>query len=509
MKDKFMKILFFIIALVIVIVAIIKAQNPKEDKNKTTDIAENKTYIDELRIGISAMDTFDPILSYNKNVQDVNKLIYDSLITVDENYKIKGLLAEEWAETMEKTYIIKLKQNIKLSNGNIFTAKDVEHSINKIKKASDSIYKDNVKNIASVTIIDEYTIKIELIESEAFFEYNLIFPIQSLESDDIGTGFYKVYQKNGNRIELTRNLYNEKADSIKIKTLIIKNYGTMGELYNDFKIGNLDIINTDNIEYSSYIGTLGYTEKNFYGRNFDFLAFNMKNTTLYNAEVRKAISYAIDKNAILSNIYNNKYYNANYPLDYGSWLYNDNNTSLGYNPEQSKNILKANGWELIDEVWRKDSVALEFNLIVNSQDSQRVATAESIKQQLSSIGIKINVVLAGDLNPYISSGNYDLALLELKTSIAPDLSRLFGKNNIFNYFNQDVEQIIEEIKYITDENVLKEKYAKILEVYKADLPFISLYYSSSILIYNSKIAGNITPTWYNLFYNIENWVIEE
>lgn len=521
MKEKLMKRIFLLFAIVIIIVAIVIVKKQGDNKQgNTSQTAEEKKYKTELRIGISSLDTLDPILSNNKNVQDVCKLIYEPLITVDENYKIKGVLASEWAKTADNSYMIKLKQGVKWYNGSDFTATDVEFTINKIKQENtNSIYKQNVQNISNITIIGNYTIKLELAEEESFFEYNLIFPIESAndyktENQGIpsGTGLYKIYQINGNKIELTRNQYKENAENAQIKTITIKNYETMGELYNDFKIGNIDIANTDNIEYTNYIGTLGYTAKSFYGRNFNFLSFNTRNSALYNIEVRRAISYAIDKNTIIENIYNNKYYEADYPLDYGSWLYNDESTSSGYNPEQSKKILENNGWEYQNKIWQKNinnqKVQLVFNLLVSSKDELRVKVAENIKQQLEDVGIKINIVKVSSVNSYIVNKNYDIALLEMSIGLAPDLSSFYGENNLFNYENPEVVSIVEEIKEIKDETSLKEKYNKLLEIYKTDIPYISLYYSSSTLIYNSKLVGSITPTWYNLYYNIENWKIE-
>ena len=82
-------------------------------------------------------------------------MIYESLVTVDENYKIKGVLATEWAKTAENSYIIKLKQGVKWHNGNEFTANDVEFTINKIKQEENSIYKVNVENISQIEIGDK------------------------------------------------------------------------------------------------------------------------------------------------------------------------------------------------------------------------------------------------------------------------------------------------------------------------------------------------------------------
>lgn len=520
MKEKLMKRLFLLFAIIMVIVAIVIVKKQGENQPKQIEqqaVANN--CITELKIGISSLDTFDPIVSNNKNIQDVCKLIYEPLLTVDENYKIKGVLATEWAKTDNKSYIIKLKQGVKWHDGNEFTAADVFFTINKIKQTESSIYLSNVQNIYQVTIIDNYTIRLELFNDEAFFEYNLIFPIESskdysTEAKTIvsGTGLYKIYQIDSNKIELTRNQYKENIEEVKIKTIIIKNYATMGELYNDFKIGNIDVLNTDNINYSNYIGTLGYTSKSFYGRNFNFLALNTKNPALYNVEVRRAISYAIDKNLIVSNIYNNKYYVANYPLDYGNWLYSSENTSSGYNPEQSQKVLEENGWQYKNDVWQKEidnkMVQLKFTLLVNSNDESRIKVAENIKEQLENVGIKVNISKVSSINSYLENKNYEIALIEMSMGISPNLDTFFGYNNLANYENQEAISIIEEIKETNDEHALKEKYDKLFEIYKTDIPYISLYFDSSALIYNSKMIGTITPTWYNLYYNIENWRVE-
>lgn len=510
MRERIMKILFIIFVITMIIVAMVIVRRQNQGKTQNNQVAEEKKYVNELRIGISALDNFDPILSKNKNVQDVCKLIYEPLVQIDTSYKLEGVLALEWAKTTENSYVIKLKQGIKFGNGDELTGIDIEKTINKIKSTDSSAYKENVKNITSVIVIDNYTVRIELAQEESLFEYNLIFPIQHIVDDgNYGTGLYKIYQSLSNRIDLVRNQFRENVENMKIKSIVIKTYGTMGELYNDFKIGNLDIITTDNIKYTDYIGTLGYIEKNFYGRNFDFLAMNLNNTVLYNAEVRKAISYAIDKNEIVSTVFNNKYYVANYPLDYGNWLYNQSSTSSGYNPEQSKKILENNGWTNTNGIWQKNDLKLQFNLLVNSNDEYRVKTAENIKKQLDEIGIKIHIVKVSDTSSYIANKNYELALLEMKMGVSPDLSRLFGMGNLFDYSNEEMLENIESIKNIEDENILKEKYAKMVEIYKSDIPFISLFFSNSVLIYSSKIVGNISPTWYNIFYNIENWTIEE
>ena len=64
---------------------------------------------------------------------------------------------------------------------------------------------------------------------------------------------------------------------------------------------------------------------------------------------------------------------------------------------------------------------------------------------------------------------------------------------------------MKEINNSTDENVLKEKYKRLKEIYINDVPYISLYFSKNVAIYNTSLAGEVNPNWFNVFYNIENW----
>ena len=83
------------------------------------------------------------------------------------------------------------------------------------------------------------------------------------------------------------------------------------------------------------------------GREHDFIAFNTQSALLSNLNIRKAIAYSIDKSNIVSSIYGDKYYQSSFPLDYGSWVYKEQDSSSGYNLEQAKQILVDDGAALI------------------------------------------------------------------------------------------------------------------------------------------------------------------
>ena len=466
----------------------------------------------------------NPILTNNKNVQNISKLIYDPLVTLTSDYKAEPCLAKEWAKQSDNSYLIKLRENVKWSDGQRFTAEDVRYTIDRLKDTP-SIYSYQVQNVTGVDIVDDYTIRINLDSDVPFFEYNLTFPILSkdyYESEDfvnteknsspVGTGKYKIAEVQPSYITLVKNTsYWDKDVNFTLEKITVNLYSSIGELYNSFKIGNLDLISTDNDNLQEYIGTIGYSSKEMKGREHHFLALNMSNGFLARQEVRKAISYSIDKENIVSSIFNNKYFTSSSPLDYGNWLCQEQDASSGYNLEQAKQLLTENGWTYRNQYWQKTenykTQKLQLNLLVKASNSSDVAVAENIKAQLENQGIRVNIVQASDdqYSNNLANKNYDIALCSITVSPSPSLETYFGENNLAGYTNEEVKNIMNEVKNTTDETILKEKYKRLIEIYKTDIPYISLYSNKYTVAYNSGLVGEITPNWFNQFYGVEGW----
>lgn len=525
MKSNWIKYIFIIFIVVILVFAIFKIRKDEEEKQQKLEYSSSQQEkIKELTLGIAGLDSINPILSNNKNVQDISKLIFDPLVTLTADYKAEPALAIEWARQTDNSYLIKLRENAKWTEGQRFTAEDVKFTIDRLKEIS-SVYSYNVQHVTGVDIVDDYTVKINLDREIPFYEYQLTFPILSkdfYENEDfanteknnspVGTGKYKIAQVQPSYIILEKNdSWWNRQTNLTIEKITVNLYSSVGELYNSFKIGNIDLISTSNDNLQEYIGTIGYSSKEMKGREHCFLAFNTQNNFLSRPEVRKAISYSIDKENIVSTVFNNKCFTSSFPLDYGSWLMQGQEASSGFNLEQGKQVLTDGGWRYTYGTWQKTenykTQRLSLNLLVRASDATKVAVAENIKQQLATQGIVVNIVQASNeqYNNSINQKNYDMALCSMTLSPTPNLTTFFGDGNIANYSNEEVTNIMNEVKNTVDENILKEKYARLVEIYKTDIPYISLYNNKYTVAYNSGLVGEITPNWFYQFYGIEGW----
>lgn len=444
-------------------------------------------------------------------------------MTLSQDYHLEFALAKECSKINETTYIVKLKDDIKWEDGSNITGRDVQFTIEKLKEGK-SIYSDNVKNVSSVEIIDGQTIRINLAKAENFFEYNLIFPIISStqfsgEEDffksriaPMASGMYKVKSATSTTMELVENTnwHGAEETSRKINSIQIYFYGSMGDVYNSFKIGNVDMICTSNVNIKDYIGTIGYTNKEYKGRELDFIAINCQDSILANKEVRQAIDYAINKKKIISSVYGNEYYLSSFPIDYGHYLYQKESTSH-YNQEKAKKVLEEAGWTYKYARWQKTenyvTQTIRISLVVDSSNKQRVKVAKLIEEQLEDIGIHVSLYEVSNKNykDYLNKKNYDMIITGIYNGYSPDLSYFLGEGNIANYENEEMKTILEDLQSITDEETIKQKYQRIVEIYEDEVPYICLYRNKGKVVYNIKLTGEFNPTSYTAYYHFEKW----
>ena len=528
-KSSVFKYIFiiFIIALGIITYTIYKKEkNAPEKKSVVQEEEENANVVRELRLAISQLDTINPIISKNKHVQEVSKVIFDSLINLKDDFTKEYSLATEISKTDDVTYIIKLREGVKWSDGTDFKAEDVRYTIELLKNIN-SVYSSNVQNIVSADVLDDTTIRFILNQPVQFFEYNLTFPIMSSEyyreydfvnsgrtNMPIGTGMFKISSYDEKVIGLEKNeeYWNTDKSSV-LEKININIYGTMGEVYNDFKNGNIDTINTSQSSVNQYIGTIGFAALEFDGRDYDYVAFNLNHAYLASSNVRKALSYYIDKNNTIASCYGNGYRVSNFPLDYGNFLYVNDVIDNGYNHEAASNLLTGDGWIFRNNSWQKliggKYVRLAFNLTVNVDNDLSVAVAENLRTQWANAGIAVTIRKVSKENYYNminSRSGYDAILMNMSTSFTPNLNLYIGSGNISNYTNDEINQLL-----IDSDNMggnlegLKEKYKRILEIYNDQKPFISIARKKNLLVYNTNLTGNLRPTAYSIYNHIDKW----
>lgn len=243
---KYIFVLGFIILLIITYVVFYSKDTTTgevQDKVSTTS-----NLITNLRLGIAELDTLNPILTNNKNVKEISRLVFDSLITIKDDYELEFGLATGIAKENNVTYILTLRKDVKWQDGTSFTSQDVKFTIDTIKNNQCS-YSSNLQYVDGLEIIDESTVKIVLSQEVEFFEYHLTMPILSsnyysgenvVSSDKnnspMGTGMFKFDTNENGVLKLVPsvNYWNSNKEPL-LTEIDIHLYDSIGNMYAAFK----------------------------------------------------------------------------------------------------------------------------------------------------------------------------------------------------------------------------------------------------------------------------------
>lgn len=517
--SNFIKTIFIILIIGIIIflsVLLFKNRdNNNDNRNVLVNFKDNtEEYQDDLRVAIADLDTLNPLLSNNRNVYETSKIIYEPLIALDMNYRKEYVLAEKIEKRNETQYVVYLR-DVKWHDGSPVKSEDFHFTI-KMINGTDSIYKENIEHIASIKSINDSSFIITLKSPQKYFEYKLTFPVMKKIADKtfkdknripIGNGLFKFKEIKNNVItyEIFKDYWNkDKLEKSSFKFIHIYKYNTIGEVYNAFKSGNIDIINCVNDKYTNQIGTYGYIDNEYKGRDFHFLAFNTKRV---NKNVRRAISFALDKEKIASELGKGVTHSM-FPTDFGHWTYPQVH-KLEYNLEEAKKILTSNGYQLKNGKWEnKDTKKkLIYKILVNGDNVTQSKTVEKISNALSKFGIETSVRKEYGNTYYSSIENrdYDMAIIGRRNDFTPSLNMYFDDNNYFQYNHNEIKEILKKLEDEKNEEKALELYNQIYNIYLEDLPFIGIYRNTRRLIITLGLHMDTVPNSYNMLYNIENW----
>ena len=95
----------------------------------------------------------------------------------------------------------------------------------------------------------------------------------------------------------------------------------------------------------------------------------------------------------------------------------------------------------------------------------RCESAKLIKEQLENIGMVVYIKEVSDsqYNYCLTNKNYQVLFTGVYNGYSPDVSYFYGDGNIANYSNDEVSTILNEVKNITNQKNLEDKFKVLIE----------------------------------------------
>ncbi len=425
---KFCKALCIVLTFAVLLCLAACGKTGSESGQSGGSSDSGKTYT-EICIPCDSADSFNPYTAKTELNRRISALIYEPLCVVDQNYKAINILANS-ATVNGRVCTVTLKDAI-FSDGAAVTASDVLYSFNSAKQSKRS-FAATLKYITATAVDSKTVVFTNKKKSDPLIMNLLTFPIIETGSDKfkngdgveippIGSGRFKF---NADYTGLEYNAH-WKGTPGNVKNISFVHAPDNEVLAHEIEIDAIDVYFTDLSDCN--ILRMGGTRYTVDLNNLVYIGINHKNSDLKKVAVRQAISAAIDRSKIAEEAYFTNAEPATGIFNPHAELTKSIQTiPTTANPQLTIEYLEELGYNNLDVAKVADNPVLSFNLLVNTENTFRVAAAEKIAAQLTAAGIKINLqkVKYSEYKIRLAAGNFDLYLAEVNVADNLDISEI-------------------------------------------------------------------------------------
>jgi peptide/nickel transport system substrate-binding protein len=523
-------------------------------------------------VSFSDAKILNPILSNDDASSDVHERLFEAALDQDPfSGELVPQLAKAWDVSEDGlTYTFEVRDDVSWSDGTPVTAKDFAFTYESLMSGKlDSPRLSNVEYIQEVNLLDDY--HVEFVFSE----------VNCVALNDLGLGWLPAHMYAPDFSDIMTNTLNTeptvtngpflfqewvKDDHI---TLVRNSNYYLGAPHLDgwifkvvpnatvgvqqLKTGEVDVY--DGID-PKYLVEMELQEHlsifKYFDDGYTYVAFQMGDPSnpqprfnedgslneehgvhpiLGDVRVRQAITYATDRNAIISKVI----FGQGAPLEADvlpgiEWAYNSDLAPREYNVEAAASLLEEAGW--IDQdgdgvrechgcMYSEEGTPLAMKLITNAGNETRESIGLILQDQLGDLGFDIEFEPM-EWNSFLDTivgQKFDMCIVGW-TSMGsdPDDEGTFGSLadlpdaafNFVSYYNPQVDELLSKAKTMSGCRVEDRGplYRQIQEYIYEDAPYTFLYVPRSILVYNSRIGGMNPGSW-EFRQNMQEWYIKQ
>ncbi|AOT71623.1 nickel ABC transporter substrate-binding protein [Geosporobacter ferrireducens] len=450
-------------------------------------------------------------------------MIFESLV-INTADGVKPWLAESWTLSDDgKVYTFKLRQDVKFTDGEAFNAEAAKLNIDAVmNNAERHSWLELVNQIDHVTIADDFTI--ELVLKNPYYptlaELGLTRPFRFISpncfidgntkdgvSGYVGTGPWVLSEHKENEyaiFEANDTYWGEKTKLQTIKWQVMPDHQTIllalqkGEI--DLLFGaDGDMIDLDSFKALEQKGQ--YTTVMSEPIASRAILLNSKKSITGDLQVRNALQYAIDKEAIAEGILNGSESVANTLLSPTTPYCDVKLEEKSYDVEKASQLLDAAGWIMGNDGYRyKNGSKFEIIIYYNSNNSQERTISEFIQDNLKKVGVSLKIV-GEEKQAFLDrqkSGDFDLQY-SLSWGVPYDPQSYLSSWRIPAHGDYQAQAGLEkkawlddrigEVMIETDENRRQEMYREILTYIHEASVYIPLTYSRTKAVHVPGLKG--------------------
>ncbi|HJU27696.1 MAG TPA: ABC transporter substrate-binding protein, partial [Candidatus Binataceae bacterium] len=342
----------------------------------------------------------DPRIGTDAQSERIGMLLFDSVLRRDPHFNVAPSLATRWEIPDPRTYIFHLRSGVRFHDGRPLTARDVKWTFDSLMNGTvRSPRAATYQHVERIDAPDDSTVIFHLKEPDASLLWNLtdgnvgIVPYGSgpdFSQHLVGSGPFRfVSQQLDKEVVVERNPnYWDPARLPKIERVrfaVVPDANTRalelrkgsGDIaINAFAPDTVFALRSDhNLEVEQAAGSI-----------YQYLAFNLRDPTLKDVRVRRAIAHAVDRAPMIHFLWRDQAVLASSILPPQSWAYDGHVTQYDFDPALAAKLLDEAGY-------RPGPDGIRFHLLMkcsNVEESTRLLAAV-LQQQLRAVGIALDI----------------------------------------------------------------------------------------------------------------------
>lgn len=504
-------------------------------------IQQGTSYTEAL---VGTWERVNPLFASENPVDaDLSALVFSGLVRIGPD----GLPVPDLAELPEiteggRTYTFTIREGATWHDGEPFTSDDVLFTIGAITAVGFRGPPElaSLWSTIEVTAPDERTVVMRLPEANAPFlaRYAIIgmLPehlLQGVSPQDlynasfnaapVGTGPYRLTSLSTAEARLAANpdYHLESPQIAELRLRFYPEYGMALRALSSGDVEGLFFRDVPTTGQSDQLEALdGVAVEKVPRSAYLPLYLNNGATDLFgDARVRRAISLAIDREAIVETAYGEDASPSASPISPHSWAYAEQYDQREVDLEQARALLDDAGWLAAATTGTRVRLGAEFRFVIRvDDDPARVQAAQMIVEQLDPLGIRASVasttfaVLRRD---FLQERRYQAAIAGWDQG--PDPDPYFGWHssqmgsagaNIANFSDAVADRLILEGRVNSDVEWRQEVYSQFQEVWSSTAPSIVLAYPNYTYVHTNgvdvQLPGMLNAPW-ERFSFVHEW----
>ena len=495
-------------------------------------------------------ENFYPGINTTGTSFDGNEPIYNRLVDFERGgTKVVPSLAEKWDISADgKTYTFYLRKGVKWHDTRAFkptrefNADDVLFMFERQWKEANPYFKVTSPNhsyfsdmgmpklLQTVEKVNDHTIKITLGAAEAPFLSNLAMPYAAVQSkeyadamlkagtpekidqDPIGTGPFSLVQYQKDAVIRYKAFPAYWAGKAKIDDLIYSITPDASVRWAKLQKGECHVMpypNPADLEAIRKDPNMQVLEQP--GLNVGYLAFNTTKKPFDDVRVRKAISMAINKKAIIDGVYLGTGVAAKNPIPPTMWSYNNAVKDDEYNPDAAKKLLADAGFKdgLTTDLWAMP-VQRPYN-----PNAKRIA--ELMQADLAKIGVKAEIKSFewGEYRKRMQAGEHQMGMLGwtgdngdpdnfMHTLLGCASAQSASGSNIAKFCHKPYEDLVLKAKTVSSQAERTKLYEQAQVIFKEQAPWYTIAHAVQIKPVRKEVIDfKLSPFGRHNFYGVD------